>query len=90
MIRTLSLCLAALLAASTARADEVRLKNGDRVTGVTTALAGGVLTFKALNGELKIPWANVASLAIVAPMLVTVRNSPTSRPSSSPRMKPGA
>jgi putative salt-induced outer membrane protein YdiY len=76
MTRTLSLCLAALLVASAAHADEVRLKNGDRISGVTTSLAGGVLTFKALNGELKILWANVASLAIVAPILVTVRNSP--------------
>src|SRR6185369_4300084 len=47
-------------------------RNGDRITGVTTSLAGGTLTFKATGGELKMPWADVTSLAIDQLMLVTV------------------
>ena len=57
MIQTLSLLLVILTIAAAAYADEVRLKNGDRVAGVTTSLAGGALTFKAAGGELKMPWA---------------------------------
>lgn len=80
MIR-LSACFCALtlLIALPARADEVRLKNGDRITGVTVSLAGGTLSFKAPGGDLKIPWADVASLAIEQPMLITVGTAaPTS------------
>jgi putative salt-induced outer membrane protein YdiY len=72
MMRTLLLSLLAVFFALPAHADEVRLKNGDRITGVATSLAGGTLTFKATGGELKIAWADVASLAIDQPMLVTV------------------
>jgi putative salt-induced outer membrane protein YdiY len=79
MIRTLPLCLLAVLLAVPARADEVRLKNGDRITGVATSLAGGTLAFKATGGDLKIAWADVASLAIEQPMLVTIGTAaPTS------------
>jgi hypothetical protein len=34
-----------LLASLPARADEVRLKNGDRLTGETVSLVNGTLTF---------------------------------------------
>src|SRR5258705_706994 len=79
MMRALPLCLVAMLLAMPADADELRLKNGDRITGVATSLAGGTLTFKATGGDLKIAWADVASLAIEQPMLVTVGTSaPTS------------
>jgi putative salt-induced outer membrane protein YdiY len=79
MMRALPLCLVAVLFAMPAHADEVRLKNGDRITGVATSLAGGTLTFKATGGDLKIAWADVASLAIEQPMLVTIGTSaPTS------------
>jgi len=79
MMRTLPLCLLAVLLALPANADEVRLKNGDRITGVATSLAGGTLTFKAAGADLKIAWADVASLAIEQPMLVTVGTAaPTS------------
>jgi putative salt-induced outer membrane protein YdiY len=76
MIRTLPLCLLTILIALPARADEVRLKNGDRITGVTTSLAGGTLTFKAAGGDLKIAWADVTSLAIEQAMLVTIGTAP--------------
>jgi hypothetical protein len=41
-----------MLFAMPAHADELRLKNGDRITGVATSLAGGTLTFKATGGDL--------------------------------------
>ena len=77
MMRTLPFCILLLLiSAPPAHADEVRLKNGDRITGVATALAGGTLTFKATGGELKMTWADVTSLAVDQPMLVTVGTAP--------------
>lgn len=77
MHRLLPCVLIALLCTtSIAGADELRLKNGDRITGVTTSLAGGTLTFKAPGGDLKIAWGDVASLAIEQPMLVTVGTAP--------------
>ena len=75
-MRALPLCLLAMLVALPARADEVRLKNGDRITGVTTSLAAGTLSFKAAGGDLKVAWADVTSLAIERPMLVTVGTAP--------------
>jgi putative salt-induced outer membrane protein YdiY len=67
-----SVLLALLCVASVANADELRLKNGDRITGAVTSLAAGTLTFKTPGGELKVAWSDVASLAIEQPMLVTV------------------
>ena len=67
-----SVLLALLCVASVANADELRLKNGDRITGAVTSLAGGTLTIKTPGGELKVAWSDVASLAIEQPMLVTV------------------
>ena len=52
-----------LLAALPAHADEVRLKNGDRLTGETVSLANGTLTFKTALDELRISWGDVTSLA---------------------------
>jgi len=75
-MRALPLCFLAMLVALPARADEVRLKNGDRITGVTTSLAAGTLSFKAAGGDLKVAWADVTSLAIEQPMLVTVGTAP--------------
>ena len=75
-MRALPLCFLAMVVALPARADEVRLKNGDRITGVTTSLAAGTLSFKAAGGDLKVAWADVTSLAIEQPMLVTVGTAP--------------
>jgi putative salt-induced outer membrane protein YdiY len=75
-MRTLPFGLLLFVAAAPVHADEVRLKNGDRITGVTTSLAGGTLTFKAAGGDLKMPWSDVTSLAIDQPMLVTVGTAP--------------
>ena len=72
MTRIIPFCLLFFCSAASAHADEIHLRNGDRITGVTTSLAGGTLTFKAPGGELKMPWADVTSLAIDQLMLVTV------------------
>jgi putative salt-induced outer membrane protein YdiY len=63
------LCLLLLLP-SAARADEVRLANGDRLTGTVVRLEGGTLTFKTSGGELKLPWKDVTALVMDHPLLV--------------------
>src|SRR3954469_681383 len=79
MSRMLPVCVLAFCFALPAYADEVRLKNGDRITGFVSSLAGGTLTFKAAGAELKLAWTDVTSLAIEQPMLVTVGTAvPTS------------
>ncbi len=43
--------------------DEVRLKNGDRLTGTVTSLAGGKLVIATLHeGTVTVDWAQVASI----------------------------
>ena len=71
-----SVLLSVLCLPFVANADDLRLKNGDRITGTVTSLANGTLTFKATGGDLKVAWADVASLAIAQPMLVTVGTAP--------------
>src|SRR5687767_5014007 len=76
-IRALSLIiLLALLTAAPAGADEVQLKNGDRLTGTVASLAGGVLTFGTPYGDVRIPWAEVTRLAIQDPILAVVAGAP--------------
>lgn len=73
MIRTISLLLVlALLAAAPARADEVQLTNGDRLTGTTMSLAGGVLTFATPYGDVRLPWAEVTRLTVDDQILIAV------------------
>lgn len=60
-----------LLVAVPAAADELRLTNGDRYTGTVVRLADGTLTFKTANGELHVPWKDVAGLRTEAPLMVT-------------------
>ena len=73
MMRTIAVLLIAVFcAARAASADEIRLMNGDRITGRVVTLAGGTLTFSTPNGNLKVPWNTVTALAVEAPILVTV------------------
>lgn len=58
------------LTASAARADDLRLSNGDRLTGSVVSLAGGSLVFKTSHGELKVPWADVMGLTVEEPLVV--------------------
>jgi putative salt-induced outer membrane protein YdiY len=61
-----------LCTAAPAAADELRLANGDRLTGTVVSLAGGTLTFATAHGDLRIPWASVTALAIDDPILATI------------------
>ena len=72
-IRILFLSALVLSVAPAAVADELRLKNGDRVTGDAVALLDGKLTFKTPNGDLVVAWDEVASLTITRQMIVTVK-----------------
>jgi putative salt-induced outer membrane protein YdiY len=77
MIRLATLvCALTLVTALPARADEVRLKNGDRITGVMVSMAGGTLLFKAPGGDLTIPWSDVTSLSVDSAVFVTVATNP--------------
>jgi putative salt-induced outer membrane protein YdiY len=75
-LRIATVFLAILFSGSFAAADEILLSNGDRITGTVLRLAGGTLTFKTANGELKLPWTSVTSLKMDAPLLVTAGAAP--------------
>ena len=74
--RVVRLLLVALSISIPATADEVRLANGDRLTGRVVSLAGGTLTFSTPNGDLRIPWSNVSALTVDEPILVTRGSTP--------------
>lgn len=64
-----------LMTTTTVAADEVRLANGDRITGSVVRLEGGTLTFKTAHGDLQVPWAEVISLKMDTPLLVRVADA---------------
>jgi putative salt-induced outer membrane protein YdiY len=68
----LFLIVVALVAAAPARADEVQLKNGDRLTGTTVSLAGGILTLATPYGNVRLPWAEVTRLTVDDQILIAV------------------
>ena len=54
-------------------ADQVTLKNGDRITGQIVKKDGDKLTVKSeLMGEVSIPWSAVTSITSSAPLLVVL------------------
>jgi len=66
-----------LLTAFPSFADQVQLKNGDRLTGRFASLSGGTLTWRpAAGGELKINWADVVTIDIDDPVYVTLNGMP--------------
>jgi putative salt-induced outer membrane protein YdiY len=65
-----------LVLAGPAAADEVRLANGDRLTGTVVSLAEGTLTFKTPHGDLKVPWTDVTALRMDTPLLVRTATAP--------------
>jgi putative salt-induced outer membrane protein YdiY len=70
-MKTVALVLALL--ACSARADQVTLKNGDRVSGKLVKKEGGDLKFKTdLMGEVTVPWDAVTSLQTDAPVTVVL------------------
>jgi putative salt-induced outer membrane protein YdiY len=62
--------LALAAASGVALADEVLLKNGDRLSGSVVHLAGGRLRFRAGYGELDLDWRDVAAVTTDAPVAV--------------------
>lgn len=60
-----------LLATGTAQADEVRLKNGDRLSGIVKEMQGGKLVLKtSYAGDIRIDWSQVAGLTTDKPLRV--------------------
>jgi hypothetical protein len=54
-------------------ADQVTLRNGDRITGSVVKKDGRSLTFKSdLFGKITVPWSQVASLSAEKPVFVTL------------------
>jgi len=51
-------------------ADEVQLKNGDRLSGTVQVLEAGTLKFKTAHGDLSIAWPEVTALTVDDPILV--------------------
>ena len=62
-----------LLTANPCRADEVVMKNGDRIQGKVVSMTQGKLVFKTdYAGEITIKWDQVAKLNTEEPMEVTL------------------
>jgi putative salt-induced outer membrane protein YdiY len=62
---------AAMAVALGASADEIRLANGDRISGAVLAKAGGKLVVRTgYAGEIEIDWHEVQSVSSDAPLLV--------------------
>jgi hypothetical protein len=72
-MRRILLSLLVVMAGVARAEDEVKLKNGDRLTGKVTSLAGGKLVLETTHsGPLKIDWAQVVSVKSDAPIKVTL------------------
>jgi putative salt-induced outer membrane protein YdiY len=68
----------ALAGAAAARADQVTLKNGDRITGAVVKYDGKNLVIKSdLAGDVTIPWENVTAVNSSNPLYVGLKNSQT-------------
>ena len=73
------------LASGLARADEVWLKNGDRLTGKVLSLDGGALLFKtSYAGDLSIQWGEVVNLKTDGPVKVVLGDDTTAQGPVSP------
>ena len=63
-----------------ASADEVWLKNGDRLTGKVMSLDAGTLVFKtSYAGDLSIKWGEVVNLKTDEPVKVVLGDRPRLR-----------
>jgi len=77
--RLFPLVVAAALHAIPCAADQVQLKNGDRLTGTVTTLDAGTLAVKTAHGDLKIAWPEVTALTIDEPILVKTADGQETR-----------
>jgi putative salt-induced outer membrane protein YdiY len=74
-----------VLTCGQASADEVWLKNGDRLTGKIVSLDAGTLVFKtSYAGDLSIKWEEVANLKTDEPIKVVLGNETTAQGPVSP------
>lgn len=68
-----SVLLVLAMATAAAADDEVKLKNGDRLTGKVTGLEAGKLSIETPEaGVIKVDWAQIASLKTDHPIKVTL------------------
>ena len=68
------LLVAVLLLAPFALADQITLKNGDRLTGTIVKYDGKALTFKSdLAGQVTIPWDSVTGVTSTNPLSVGLK-----------------
>jgi putative salt-induced outer membrane protein len=75
LARALSLCFVCSCAL---RADQIILKNGDRVTGAIVKKDGATLTVKSeLFGEITMPWDKVDSVKTDTPLNVATKDGKT-------------
>jgi putative salt-induced outer membrane protein YdiY len=73
MLRTASFALAVVLLAAASSADEVTLKNGDRLTGTLVEITKDKLVLKTdYAGDLKLDRASIASIRTDAPVTVVL------------------
>ena len=74
--RAICLCFLLLLTCRAAFADEIRLKNGDRISGTVVTLEKGTLNFDTGHGKIDVPWADVTAITVTTPVIVTVTGQP--------------
>jgi putative salt-induced outer membrane protein YdiY len=67
-----------------AAADELLLKNGDRLTGRVISLDKGTLKFKTEGGDLKIAWEEVVSVTVDEEIIATSADGKTVNIKSGP------
>jgi putative salt-induced outer membrane protein len=74
----IGLTLFVCLLPGTARADQVVMKNGDRVTGTIVKQDGKTITVKTVNfGVVTAPWDQVASVSSEQPLNVVLKDGKT-------------
>ena len=83
---TILVCLAGtVFLAHPSRADEVRLKNGDRLTGTVISMEKGKLTYRtAYAGVIKIPWSEIAGVKTDDAVFVTLNDDTTLKGTTQP------
>lgn len=77
MEKKLSVLLFTLLVslALAARADEILLKNGDRITGTIINKTGNTLEIKTeYSDKISVKWSAIESFSTTQPVLLTLKN----------------
>jgi putative salt-induced outer membrane protein YdiY len=74
----IGLLVAVSMVASTAFADEITLKNGDRLTGVIIKSDAKVLVLKSeFAGEVSLPWDAITSIQATQPIFIGLKDGQT-------------